>query len=109
LLDQAIMDAYPDWMEDRIKKLEEHAEDARDRLARIETRLDQMPTKADMREAMNGMIKWMVGTAVGLGAAAVTVTVITFTLNHATPKQVGSPHAHHCQHQAAMVIDASRV
>lgn len=71
-------------MEDRVAKLEEFTLEARDRLARIETRLDQTVTKADLHEAMNGMVKWVVGTAVGLGVAG--ITVMTFVLNNAAPK-----------------------
>lgn len=71
-------------MEDRVAKLEEFTHDARDRLTRIETRLDQTATKSDLHEAMNGMVKWMVGTAVGLGVAG--ITVMTFVLNNAAPK-----------------------
>lgn len=71
-------------MEARVIKLEEFAQDTRDRLARIETKLDATPTKADLVEAMNGQIKWMIVTAVGLGVAA--ITVMTFVLNNATPK-----------------------
>ena len=37
------------------------------------------------------MVKWMVGTAVGLGVAA--ITVMTFVLNNAAPKSVASPPA----------------
>ena len=71
-------------------KLEEFAAEARERLARIETRLDQMATRADLaalrievHKEFAGMVKWMVGTAVVLGASA--ITVITFVLNYATP------------------------
>lgn len=82
-------------MEKRIEKLEEFATIANDRLARIESRLDQMATKTDLAEKMgelkseihrgaNETIRWMIGTAVGLGVAA--ITVITFVLNNATPK-----------------------
>jgi hypothetical protein len=71
-------------MEERIAKLEEFVVDARDRMTRIETRLDQTATKADLHEGFNGMIKWVVGTAGFFGAAA--ITVMTFVLNNATPK-----------------------
>lgn len=81
-------------------KLEEFAAEARERFARIETRLDQMATRADLAEAIGGlrvemhkefagMVKWMVGTAVVLGAAS--ITVITFVLNYATPPRNPSP------------------
>ncbi|WP_432377583.1 hypothetical protein [Duganella sp. P38] len=87
-------------MEDRFEKLEAFAADTRDRLARIESRLDQMATKADLAEkvgelkteiqrSVNEMIRWMVGTAIGLGVAA--ITVITFVLNNATPKAPPPP------------------
>lgn len=78
-------------MEDRVKKLEEFVGEARTelraidvRLAKIETRLDQTSTKSDLTEAVNGQIKWIVGTAVALGVAA--ITVMTFVLNNAVPK-----------------------
>lgn len=77
-----------DDMEDRVAKLEDFAIDTRDRLARIETKLDAFPsifaTKADLQEMGSNLIKWMVGTAAGLGVAA--ITVMTFVLNNAAPK-----------------------
>lgn len=76
-------------MEARVAKLEEFAQETRDRLTRIETKLDQTATKADLSEAMNGMVKWVVGTAVGLGVAG--ITVITFVLNNAVPKIQATP------------------
>ncbi len=71
-------------MDKRVEKLEEFAQDAKDRLIKIETRLDQVVTKADLSDAMNAQIKWMVGTAVVLGVAA--ITIMTFVLNNAVPK-----------------------
>lgn len=71
-------------MEERIIRLENFAIEVCDRLARIETRLEQTATKADLAAAMSDMIKWMVGTAIVLGATA--ITVITFVLNNASPK-----------------------
>lgn len=73
-----------DGMEARVIKLEEFAQETRERLTRIETRLDQTATKADLSEAMNGMVKWVVGTGVALGVAG--ITIMTFVLNNATPK-----------------------
>jgi hypothetical protein len=75
-------------------QFEEFAAETRERFARIETRLDQTATKADllhavgdlraeMHEGSLAMIKWIVGTAAGLGVAA--ITVMTFVLNYATP------------------------
>lgn len=41
-------------------------------------------TKADLHESVNSLIKWIVGTALALSAAG--VTIITFVLNNAVPK-----------------------
>lgn len=71
-------------MEARIAHLETFAADAKERLVKIEARLDQTATKSDLHEASSSQIKWMVGTAVGLGASA--IVVMTFVLNNATPK-----------------------
>ena len=75
---------YDEGMEARVIKLEDFAIDTRERLTRSETKLDATATKADLMDAVNGQIKWMIVTAVGLGVAA--VTVMTFVLNNATPK-----------------------
>ena len=73
---------------ERVAHLETDMKDVRERLTRIEVRIDaidsRMATKADLADAMNGMIKWIVGTAVALGTAA--ITIMTFVLNNATPK-----------------------
>ena len=71
-------------METRVIKLEDFAQDTRDRLTRIETKLDSTATKAEMHDLKAEMIKWIVGTAIGLGVAA--ITVMTFVLNNAAPK-----------------------
>jgi phage shock protein A len=75
-------------MEARIARLEESVVDIRERLTAIETRLDQTATKTDladlkvaMRKGFADMIKWVVGTAIVLGATG--ITVITFVLDHA--------------------------
>ncbi|WP_281077088.1 hypothetical protein [Variovorax paradoxus] len=73
-----------DFMDQRIRKLEEFAEEAKKTLVRIETKLESTVTKADLTDAINAQIKWMVGTAAVLGAAA--ITIMTFVLNNATPK-----------------------
>jgi hypothetical protein len=82
---------YDRRMEERVKKLEEFATEASTdlraidtRLIKIESRLDQMATKADLSDAMNGQIKWMVATAAVLGGTA--IVVMTFVLNNAVPK-----------------------
>jgi hypothetical protein len=79
---------YDSGMEARVTKLESFVIDTRERLVKIEGRLDgidsRMATRSDLHEMGGSLIKWMVGTAVGLGVAA--VTVMTFVLNNATPK-----------------------
>lgn len=71
-------------METRIAALENFAADAKARLVKIETRLDQTATKSDLHEMASSMIKWIVGTAAGLGVAG--ITIMTFVLNNAAPK-----------------------
>ncbi|MFS2007553.1 hypothetical protein ACEN9F_28490 [Duganella sp. CT11-25] len=80
-------------IESRLDKLEDFAIETRERLTRIETRLDQMSdtmaTKADLTELSATMVKWMVGMAFGMSAAA--ITIMTFVLNNAVPKVVAAP------------------
>jgi len=71
-------------IESRLGKLEDFAVETRERLTRIETRLEQTATKADVAELAASMIKWIVGVAFGMSAAG--ITVMTFVLNNATPK-----------------------
>lgn len=78
-------------MEARLGKLEEFALEARSRLDRIETKLDHVATKhdlamttADLNKSTNDLIKWVVGTAIALGA--VSISVMTIVLNNAVSK-----------------------
>lgn len=78
-------------MEARVAKLEDFAKDTSEklvgigeRLVRIETRMEAFATKADLHDMTSQMIKWVVGAAVGLGIAG--ITVMTFVLNNAIPK-----------------------
>ena len=71
-------------IESRLDKLEEFAVETRERLAKIEARLEQMATKADLAELSATLVKWIVGMAVGMSVAA--VTVMTFVMNNAVPK-----------------------
>lgn len=48
---------YDDAMEARVNKLEEFATETRDRLSRIETRLDNCATKADIKDLETTMYK----------------------------------------------------
>jgi hypothetical protein len=83
-------------MEARVAKLEDFADDTRERLARIETRLEETATKADlgalrveMHKGFADIIKWMVGLTIVISATA--VTIMTFVLNNATPKAPPAP------------------
>lgn len=79
-------------MDDRIQQLEEKLEalaaSTRTELRAIDVSLTRIEaslvTKADLQASLNAMIKWIVGTAAGLGIAA--ITVMTFVLNNAVPK-----------------------
>lgn len=76
-------------IEPRLDKLEDFAVETCERLSRIETRLEQTATKADLADFAASMVKWIVGVAFGMSAAG--ITVITFVLNNATPKVVAAP------------------
>lgn len=91
---------YDGWMdiENRFVRLEEFAAVTGERLARIEARLEDMATKADLVElraevhrSANETIRWIVGMSIGLGVAG--ITIITFVLNNATPKVPLAPGA----------------
>lgn len=91
---------YDGWMdiENRFVRLEEFATVTGERLARIEARLEDMATKADLAElraevhrSANETIRWIVGMGIGLGVAG--ITIITFVLNNATPKVPLAPGA----------------
>lgn len=71
-------------MEARVKALETFAQDARERLVRIETKLDHAATKDDISQSANRIIMWMVGVLFALSAGA--TSIMTFVLNHATTK-----------------------
>lgn len=84
-------------MEDRVHQLEEFALESRDRLTRIEC---GMVTRDEFLARMNAFevamhkgfadtFKWIIGSAIAMSAAG--VTVMTFVLNNATPKQATPP------------------
>jgi Ni,Fe-hydrogenase III large subunit len=66
-------------METRVLKLEECVNDACDRLARIETRLDQTATSADMHREMTDQTWRLVTFVCGFGSALVAVTYFMAT------------------------------
>lgn len=47
--------------------------------------------RTDMHKGFGDMIKWIVGTVVGV--AAVTISIMTFMLNNAVPKSAATPAA----------------
>jgi len=64
-------------MEHRLHTLESAMMDARERLVRIETRLDATATRADLHEAVLSLAKWMAGAGLALlGLAAATAKLI---------------------------------
>lgn len=70
---------YDENMETRVLKLEECVNDARDRLARIETRLDQTATSADIHREMTDQTWRLVTFVCGFGSALVAVTYFMAT------------------------------
>ncbi len=62
-------------MEARIAKLEEFAGDARERLARIETKLDTFATKQDLHTELHAQTWRFVGVVTTLGVAIVGAMV----------------------------------
>ena len=83
-------------MEAGIAKLEELMTDTRERLVKIEERLEQCATKTDlealraeMHKGFSEMIKWIVGTAIVMSGTG--IVVMTFVLNNAVPKAPPPP------------------
>lgn len=75
---------YDGRMETRIAKLEEFATDAKERLVKIESRLEHTATQADVERSSNKIILWIGGILFSLSGAG--IAVMTFVLNNATPK-----------------------
>jgi hypothetical protein len=60
-------------MEARVVALEEFAIETRDRLARIETRLDTFVTKADLHQELHSMTWKLLGGAMSVASALVGI------------------------------------
>ena len=60
-------------MEARIIALEDFAVETRDRLARIETRLDTFVTKADLHQELHSMTWKLLGGAMSVASALVGI------------------------------------
>ena len=79
------MEARVSALEEAIKNLPSKADlEALRQSSKADLSEAKLSLKSDLLAAENGIIKWMVITAVGLGAAA--ITVMTFVLNNAVPK-----------------------
>ena len=65
---------YDGGMEHRVTAIE----------TKLETILPTLATKADLAEGFADVVKWIIGAAIGLGVAG--ITVMTFVLNNAVPK-----------------------
>jgi uncharacterized coiled-coil protein SlyX len=76
-----------DRFEGRMDRLDKHVNETRLEIQSMNVRLaqlDHMATKSDLQQAINSMVKWVVGSMLGAGVAG--VTIMTFVLNNATPK-----------------------
>lgn len=58
---------YDGDMEARVAKLEDSAQETRDRLTRIETRLDAFATREDLHKAINDQTWKIIGAVITLG------------------------------------------
>jgi hypothetical protein len=52
-----------------VERLEELAQDTRERLTRFEVRLDQLASKADLHAEINGLTWRLIGAAIAITAA----------------------------------------
>lgn len=75
-------------MEARVAKLEDFAAETRDRLARIETKLDHFQTtfatKEDLYKALNAQT-WKIVSAIFVAGSALTAIVYFLALNNVPP------------------------
>lgn len=72
-------------IEVRVTKLEADVVEVRERLIRIETRLEQTATREDVERMGSTLVKWMIGLMFGF--TTMTIMVMTFVLNFAAPPQ----------------------
>jgi hypothetical protein len=72
----------------RLRSIEERIDT---RFAQFELRFEQRFARfeSEMLRAMAGLVKWIVGTAIALGVAG--ITVMSFVLNNAVPKAAPAP------------------
>jgi len=71
--------------EARVTRLEADGVEIRERLIRIETRLEQTATKDDVERMGATIVKWCIGLMFGFTTS--TIVVMTFVLNYASPPQ----------------------
>ncbi|WP_343728354.1 hypothetical protein [Duganella sp.] len=68
--------------EQRFERLEFFADETKQRLTRIETRLEEMATKADLFALEARLIKWMIATAFAITTVMGGVAVAVAKLIH---------------------------
>lgn len=71
-------------IEKDVLELKSDVHDLKIDVAGIKSQLQHFATKSDLSDMKADMIKWIVGTALAMSAAG--ITVMTFVLNNATPK-----------------------
>ncbi len=62
-------------LEQRVDSLEDFRDDTRQRLVRIETRLEEMATKTDLALLETRLIKWFIATAFAITTVMTGVAV----------------------------------
>lgn len=73
-------------MENRLTKLETQFETV---IPTLSTKSDMADMRAEMHKGFSDMVKWIVGTAIVMAGAG--ITIMTFVLNNATPKTPAPP------------------
>lgn len=71
--------------DDKLTKIDARVTHIEAILPTLATKADVQELRAEMHDMRADLIKWIVGTAIGLGVAG--ITVMTFVLNNAIPKQ----------------------
>jgi hypothetical protein len=69
----------------RVTRLEVEVMEHRERMARLEERLDKMATKEDVERMGATIVKWCIGLMFGFTTS--TIVTMSFVLNYASPPQ----------------------
>lgn len=78
-------------IENDVLELKSDVHDLKIDVAGIKSQLQHFATKSDLSDMKADMIKWIVGTALAMSASG--ITIMTFVLNNAIPKNEKSPQA----------------